>query len=121
MVSLTNEVVLCSAGQAAGSVDKEQRIVLLHVDRTSWSILLAVDKSVSGIRFENQSAVNVTSIQEKEWINEYRLSDISDFMTYFLRYCLKKMFIKLGLMAAFLFVNDKIEGRCCYIYLFILS
>jgi len=69
MVSLTNDAVLCSAGRAAESIDKEQWIVLLHVDRTSLSILLAVDKSVSGKRFENQSAVNVTSIQEKELIN----------------------------------------------------
>jgi len=121
MVSLTNDAVLCSAGRAAESIDKEQWIVLLHVDRTSLSILLAVDKSVSGKRFENQSAVNVTSIQEKELINQYRSSDISDFMSYYLRYCLKEMFIKLGLMAALLFVNNNITGRCCYTNFYILS
>jgi hypothetical protein len=66
LVSLTNEIVLCSAGQAVESIDKEQWIVLLHVDRTSWRILLAADKGVSGMPFENQSAANVTSIQEKE-------------------------------------------------------
>jgi hypothetical protein len=48
------------------SIDKEQWIVLPHVDSTSRRILLAADKGVTGITFYSVSAVTVTSIQEKE-------------------------------------------------------